>query len=282
MTSAYITIVRPYQWYKNLLIFVGIIFAEKLSETNLYLEVILGFFMLSFMSGVNYIINDVIDIEKDKIHPEKRNRPLPSGKISKNKAIVYAALLFVLSVSVSFKLNPLFGVSVLVIFLIAQAYSMYLKNIVFADVITIGVNFVLRALSGAYLISVTASSWMILCTFLLALFLALCKRKGDLKELGENAPKHRPVFKYYTPELLMTTITAASSMLIISYAMYCFLRTSNLMMITIPITTFLIFRYLHLLDSHNPIVRNPERVFLDSQMLSGMVIWFIMVLLILY
>jgi 4-hydroxybenzoate polyprenyltransferase len=238
--------------------------------------------MLSFISGVNYIINDIIDIDKDKIHPEKRNRPLPSGNISKNKAIIYAVFLFVLSVFVSFKLNLLFGMSVLAIFLIAQTYSVYLKNIVFADVITISVNFVLRALSGAYIISVKASSWLILCTFLLALFLALCKRKGDLEELGDNASKHRSVFKYYTPELLMTAITVTSSILILSYAMYCFLRTNSLMMVTIPIATFLIFRYLYLLDSHNPIVKNPEGVFFDKQMVIGMGMWIITTLLILY
>ena len=279
-----IEILRPHQWYKNLLIFMPIIFSTNLRNVELYPIVLTGFVLLCCISSVNYIINDLRDIEADKKHPEKRNRPLPSGRISKRQALIYAIFLFIISISVSFYLNALFGASVLALFLTVLIYTLYLKNIVFIDVITISADFVIRAVAGGFIISLMISPWLILCAFLLALFLALCKRKGDLEKLGgENAAEHKEIFRYYTPELLTITITSASSMLILSYAMYCFLASeSNLMMITIPIAIFLIFRYLYLVYSHSSVARSPEKVFLDKQMIIGMIIWLGMILTILY
>ena len=279
-----IEILRPHQWYKNLLIFIPLIFSLNFKNVELYPIVLTGFVLLCCISGVNYIINDIKDIESDKKHPEKGNRPLPSDRISKRQAMTYAIFLFIISISVSFYLNTLFGVSVLALFLTVLTYTIYLKNIVFVDVITISTDFVIRAVAGCLIISEIISPWLILCAFLLALFLALCKRKGDLEQLGdENAAEHKEIFNYYTPELLTITITSMSSVLILSYAMYCFLASeSNLMMVTIPIAIFLIFRYLYLVYSHSSVARSPEKVFLDKQMIIGMIIWLGIVLTILY
>lgn len=283
MISSYIEIIRPHQWYKNLLIFIGIIFAGKIGELNLFPALIIGFFMLSLVSGVNYIINDLRDLEKDSQHPEKKSRPLPSGKISKSAAIIYAVILLLFSIVGSFKLSLLFGISALAIFLTSQMYTFWLKNIVFADVITIAINFVWRAVSGTFLISVRVSPWLIICTFLLALFLALCKRKGDLSVLGENAPKHKEVLNHYTPELLNASIAITAATLILSYSLYSSQALhSGLLMLTIPVATFLVFRYLYLTYSGSPIDRNPETVFLDKQFAVGMALWLAMTLLILY
>jgi 4-hydroxybenzoate polyprenyltransferase len=283
MVTPYLEILRPNQWYKNLLIFIGIIFAGKVEDFSLYQLIFSGFLMLSLISGVNYIINDIVDMEKDKQHPEKRNRPLPSGRISKKAVIFYGGLLFIVSNIVSFRLNFFFGLSVLALFLTAQLYTFWLKNIIFADVIAIAIDFVWRAVSGAFIISVTASPWLIVCTFLLALFLAFCKRKGDMFLLGEKASNHREVLDHYTSEILNISIAITASTLILSYSMYSFQAThSGMMMVTIPVATFLVFRYLYLTYSNSPISRNAEKILFDRQFMVGMIIWFVMAFSILY
>lgn len=282
MVSPYLTIIRPNQWYKNLLIFIGLIFAKRFTEIGLYPILILGFFMLSLVSGASYIINDIVDIDQDRKHPEKKHRPLPSGKISKRAAAIYATFLLVTSVAISFKLNPLFGTTVLALFITSQLYTFWLKKIVFADVITIGVDFIWRAVSGVFLIQVKFSYWIVLCTFLLALLLALCKRKGDMLALGEKAPAHKEVLNFYTPELLNMSITMVASTLIVSYSMYSFISSpTGLMITTVPVATFLIFRYIYLVYINNPVSRHPEKVFFDKQFAVGLIIWLFMTLLIL-
>ena len=280
----YIEVLRPQQWYKNLLVFVGIVFAGRMTDITLYPTVMLGFFILSIVSGAGYIINDIVDIKKDKLHPKKKNRPLPSGRISPGTSAVYAAGLLIFSLATSFKINPLFGVTVFLLFLTSQLYTLWLKNIVFADVITIAINFVWRAISGVFIISSSwGSSWFILCTFLLALFIALCKRRGDLIALGGSAPKHKSVLNHYNIEILNVAITLMASSLIVSYAMYSFLaHTSRTMMLTIPIATFLVFRYLFLVYTGQEVSMNPEKIFLDRQFITGLIIWLVVALAVLY
>ena len=279
----YIEILRPQQWYKNLLVFVGIVFAGKMTDIALYPKVVLGFFVLSLVSGVGYIINDIADIKRDKLHPKKRNRPLPSGRITQGTAAVYAAVLLVVSLAVSFKINLLFGATASLLFLTSLLYTFWLKNIVFADVITISVNFVWRAASGAFIISGWGSSWLMLCTFLLALFLALCKRRGDLLALGGSAPEHKNVLRNYNIEILNVATTLTASSLIVSYAMYSFLaHSSSIMMLTIPVATFLILRYLYLAYSDLEISMNPEKIFLDRQFITGLGIWLTVEFVVLY
>lgn len=282
MVSPYITILRPHQWYKNLLIFVGLIFAEKFTETGLYPLVILGLFMLCLVSGANYIINDIVDIERDRENSEKRNRPLPAGKISKKIAAIYAALLLIISVGVSFKLNTLFGASVLALFLTSQLYTLWLKKIVFADVITIGIGFIWRVVSGVFLIQVKFSYWIVLCTLLLAILLALCKRKGEAEKLQDKAPAHKEVLDSYTPEILNIGITITASALLLSYSMYSFIASpTGLMITTVPVAIFLVFRYLYLTHSGSPVSRHPERAFSDKQFVAGLITWLAMTFLIL-
>src|SRR3989338_10440056 len=194
----YFNLFRARQWYKNLVIFLAIIFGGKLLDIQRWETLLLGFIALCIISSSNYIINDIIDFRKDRLHPEKKNRPLAAGKIS----LVNAFLCFLILVTGGFYLAYLLSVNFfllsLSLFFINQVYSFTLKNEPFADLISISTNFVIRAVSGSVLINLDISPWLILCTFFLALFLGSAKRHSEVLLLKNNAEQHRPVLKYYT------------------------------------------------------------------------------------
>ncbi len=275
-----IKLLRPQQWYKNGLVYIGGFFGESIFELETFLLLTAGFFCLCGISSVNYIINDLHDLEKDKLHPEKRHRPLPSGKLSKGTAIFAAVVLFTTFSLISIALDVRFAICVLGVFFISQIYSFQLKHVVFADVSLIAINYVLRAVSGCYLAEVRISPWLVLCGFLAALLLALCKRRADLAFLGDNAAQHRPVFQFYSLSLLDQAISISAGMTIISYALYSIEREpgGGLLILSVPLFTFLIFRYIYLLQAQSQIARNPERLFMDYQLLLGgiaLIIFFI-------
>ncbi len=239
--------------------------------------------MLCLISGANYILNDIVDFEKDRKHPEKKNRPIASGRVGKGKAFAFAVILLIISLGISYYVHFGFFIFALGFFVLTQFYSLFLKHIIFADVTAISINFVLRAVAGAVLINVYVSPWLIVCTFFFALFLALCKRGGDITLLKEEAKNTRKVLKYYSKELVYMSIATSAATLLLSYSMYSFLAAEGyLMMLTIPVVTFLIFRYLYLSISFPKIVRHPEKIFRDKQTMAGMILWVLMVFLILY
>jgi len=283
MIGDYLRILRPAQWYKNLLVFLGIVFAKEFLVFSLYPILLLGFFLLCLLSGANYIINDIVDFENDRKHPEKRNRPIASGRVSKGKASVFAVVLVLTSLGISYHIHFGFFIFAVGFFVLTQFYTFFLKHVIFADVTTISINFVLRAVAGAVLINVYVSPWLIVCTFFFALFLALCKRSGDIALLKDEAKNTRKVLRYYTKELINISVATSAATLLLSYAMYSFLAAEGyLMMLTIPVVTFLVFRYLYLSISHPKIVRHPEKIFKDKQAVAGMAVWILMVFLILY
>lgn len=292
--SAYVRLMRPHQYYKNVLIFIGIIFGEKLDKFDLYLPLMIGFFLLCFMSSTSYIVNDIRDLEKDRVHPEKASRPLPSGLISPIAAYTFASFLFLISLGGALVIDtiylnrdvPTFSISLLAIFLTSQAYNLALKDIAFADVSAIALNYVFRAISGCYLVAVAVSPWLIIIGYLFALFLALCKRKGDLLFLGaEKAAEHKPVFEAYSTEILDQAISIVASSMIFSYAIYTFIdidlenetlalsSRAGIMIATIPLVTFAVFRYLYLLNTEGKIARKTEMIFFDRQLLlAGLIV----------
>ena len=281
--SALIEIVRPKQWYKNLVIFLGVVFSHNLFVNNMLIKSIFAFILISMFSGIGYIINDVIDLEKDKQHPTKKNRPLPSGRIEKDEAVMFAIFLFLIATYFSFQLNYLFGIVSLIFFLISLLYSFSLRNLFLIDAITIAVNFTLRAILGVVVIDVYLSPWLVLCTFLLALFLALGKRRSELNFLGKKAIKHRKVLKYYNSSLTDSLLVFSMATLFISYCIYCaIVQTNTIMMFTIPFVTFLLFKYMYYIFSNHRISMNTELIFKDKQMLIGMVVCGILVLVALY
>ena len=273
---------RPKQWTKNLLVFAGILFSKNLFDYSLLITAILGFCILSLVSGSVYLINDINDLEEDKKHPRKCYRPLPSGQISVKQAIIGLLLIFSFSITTSFFINTYFGIVTIIYFLIVNLYTFYLKKIVILDVLSISIGFVLRAIAGVVIVETYISPWLIICTVLLALFLALSKRRHELSILKEEARLHRKVLQEYTIPYLDQMITIVTAGTIVSYSLYTFNSESIYLMATIPFVLYGIFRYLYLIHKHN-MGGSPEIIFLeDKPLLINIGLWGIVCAFILY
>lgn len=272
---------RPKQWYKNLVIFIGIAFSLNLLNINLWIIIISAFFIFCLLSGSIYLINDVLDIEKDRKHPKKRERPLPSGKLKPYQAIVAATTFTLIALVGSYLINLPFFIISLAFFLLIMLYSLYLKNFIIVDIMIISTGFVMRAVAGALAISVIVSPWLIICAFLLALFLALGKRRHELFLLGDKVNEHRQSLDSFSTEMLDQMIIITTSTLIMSYSLYTFFTGKLLMMITIPFAFYGIFRYLFLIHSEN-MGGEPEMIFKDKGMVLSIILWALVVFLVLY
>jgi 4-hydroxybenzoate polyprenyltransferase len=272
---------RPKQWYKNLIIFVAIVFSGNIGEWTAWFNSITAFCVFCLISGSVYTINDIVDAEKDRQHPVKRNRPIASGKIKKEQALAFAVFLLILSLSVAFSLNTALGIVSSSYFLLFLLYSLFLKHMVIIDVITISVGFVMRAVAGAVAIDVMFSPWLVICTFLLAMFLGLGKRRHEIFLLGDNATNHRKILQEYSVMMLEQMIAIITAALIVSYSMYTFFSDGFYMMMTIPLAVYGLFRYLFLVHSVN-FGGEPELLFKDKGLVACMVVWTTMVLLIMY
>lgn len=193
---------RPKQWYKNLVIFIGIAFSLNLLNPNLWITVVSAFIIFCLLSGSIYLINDVLDKEKDQKHPKKSKRPVPAGELKPLPAVFAGVALIITALFWSYFINmPFFSISI-AFFLLMLVYSVFLKDFIIVDMLVISTGFVLRAIAGALAISVVVSPWLIICTFLLALFLALGKRRHELFLLGEEARIHRQSMDGYSTDML--------------------------------------------------------------------------------
>lgn len=278
----YFNLLRPYQWYKNLLIFLVIVFSGNLFDINLLLLTILGFVSLIMISSVNYIINDIIDIKKDKYHPEKALRPLASGKIRIWQAVIIASILFIGSILIAYLLADFFLYSILFLFGFTQLYSFVLKKEAYADVLAISINFIVRASVGAFIIGVYISPWLILVIFFLALFLTLGKRKSDLIFLKEKAVNHKQSLKHYSKEIIDMLMMISTSGVVITYSLYCIFGGHNLMLLTLPFVLYALFRYNYLVYSGSKIGRHPHKIFKDVRIMITILIWLIITAFALY
>ncbi len=283
MLIALIKSLRPTQWTKNGLLFVGYIFSIQHghSLTDL-LRVIASFVIFCGVSGSIYLINDVVDREQDRLHPRKRKRPIASGALPVPVAIVAAGLLMTGGVWTAFLLNAPFGILTLGYIVLTVSYSAGLKRLVIIDVLALTGGFVIRAVAGAKVIDVPISSWLLLCATLLALFLGLAKRRGELVSLDLNGANHRKTLAEYTIPMLdqMLGVTASSSLM--AYCLYTFTAVSVVtgkpnpaMMVTVPFVVYGLFRYLFLIHADS-ITDSPELVLLrDKPMLLNMVLYVI-------
>lgn len=281
MLKELIISMRPRQWYKNVVIFIGIVFSLNLLNLSLWIDAITAFIIFCVLSGSIYIINDVLDVEKDKSHPKKRQRPIPSGRLKINYAIISFVLLVVISLGVSYMINLFFFISALTFFMLLLIYSIFLKNIIIVDIMVISTGFVLRAIAGCLAVGVIISPWLIICAFLLALFLGIGKRRHELVLLGKNAANHRKILDGYNTEMLdqMTNIT--TSALIMSYSLYTFFTGKIFIMLTIPFVVYGLFRYIYLVHAEN-FGGEPEMLFKDKGMLLSMILWVLLVMIVLY
>ena len=261
------------QWYKNLLVFLPIIFVGRLFSLPLLKATALGFVSLCLCSSFNYIVNDIVDRRKDRAHPEKRTRPIAAGRIPVIAALVWGAILLLAGLWLAFALNKVFFYSVGFIVVLTQLYSFILKKVAFADILAVAVNFVVRAVSGAFIIGVTISPWLVLCTFFFALFLLAGKRYADLAFLGSRAAMHKETLRVYTKDVANALMIVATALLIAAYGAFALLGTHPQLAYSIPFALFVIFRYFSLIYVGAPIARHPELVFRDWKMLVGMLLW---------
>jgi 4-hydroxybenzoate polyprenyltransferase len=285
MLKALFISVRPKQWVKNLIIFAPLIFSRSLTDWDRTLWVSIAFGLFCLLTGSVYLLNDLMDIEKDRLHPRKRLRPLPSGQLAAPVAIVALLLLSGGSLTASFLISPAFGTVATLYFLINLLYSLWLKHIVIVDVMLIALGFVLRVVAGAVVIAVGASSWLLMCTIMLALFLGIAKRKNELVLLNEAAEGHRKVLEHYNHAFLDQMITIVTTGTIMSYALYAIAPghdadSVNSLIYTVPFVLYGIFRYLYLVNVREE-GGSPTQVLLtDKPTLINVVLWLAACLLI--
>jgi 4-hydroxybenzoate polyprenyltransferase len=273
-THAVLAALRPRQWAKNLLLLAGILFAAKLGDAGRWLEALAALAAYCAASSAAYLLNDVRDAGHDRAHPLKRRRPIARGELSVRNALLLAAALALAAVGVGTALG-LASLACLLAFCVMQAaYTLRLKHLVLIDVLTISGLFVLRAAAGAIAVDVRISPWLLLCTGLLALFLALGKRRAELVLVGVRQTSGRPVLDGYSLGLVDQLIAIVAAATIVAYSLYTVTaRDSDALMATIPFVVFGLFRYL-LLVHRRAAGEEPENVLLsDWPILATVAVW---------
>jgi 4-hydroxybenzoate polyprenyltransferase len=286
---ALIKTMRPRQWTKNVVIFAALVFDRQLSPNNLpaILYTTAGFIIFCLLSGIVYVINDIADVEADRNHPDKRTRPIASGKLPIPLARTFVIVALVVLIPLSFLLSVQFAIIALSYLALNLAYSFKLKHIPLLDVLAIALGFVLRVGAGVVLISVARfSPWLYVVTTLGSLYMGFGKRRAELALLAGGANATRKVLDGYTLPLLDQLITIVSGTTIVAYSLYTFsapnLPDNHIMMLTIPFVLYGIFRYLYLIQvKHSG--GAPEEVLLSDRPLQATIIlWGVSVLFIFY
>jgi 4-hydroxybenzoate polyprenyltransferase len=289
MFKALLKTMRPRQWPKNGFVLAAVIFDRQLSINNpvpLFRSLI-GFMLFTFLSAAVYIINDLSDVEADRAHPTKRNRPIASGKLPIPVAIGAAVALLLIAFPISYLLSPGFFYVTVTYFLLNLAYSKRLKHIPLIDVIVLASFYVLRVGGGVTIIHVERfSPWLYVCTTLLALFIGFGKRRAELTLLEDGAMSHRRVLEGYNLTLLDQLITIVCSTTVLAYSLYTFsapnLPDNHTMMLTIPFVMYGIFRYLYLIQIKHEGGAPEELVLLDRPLQLTMGLYAVSILLIIY
>jgi 4-hydroxybenzoate polyprenyltransferase len=285
--AAVLVSLRPRQWVKNLFVFAGLVFGQRLFTPALW-PALAAFGIFCVLSGAIYLVNDVADRDKDRLHPKKRERPIAAGRLSARVALGVAVVLVAGGLVGAAALSGgVLLVSVAYVALLA-AYSVWLKHIVIVDVLTVALGFVLRALAGTLAIDVAISGWLLICTVLIALFLALGKRRHEYLTLEADAARHRPILAEYSAGLLDQMIAVVTASTVTAYALYTMSPETvakfhtQLLPATLPFVLYGIFRYLYLLYRRR-LGGNPSELFLnDRALLVNTVCWVVAVLLIIY
>jgi len=279
---------RPRQWIKNLLIFAALIFAKKLTDPVCLAHALLAFVLFCLVSGGVYLFNDMLDRDRDRLHPVKSRRPLASGRLPMNVALPAALVLLTAAIAASFSLSLPFGATALVYLLVNIAYSSWLKEVVILDVMFVGFGFVLRALAGAVAIDVEISPWLILCTILLALFLAFCKRRQELEMLAGEAGDHRLALRDYSVGFLDQMISIVTASTVVCYSFYTISPEveeklgTHYLFLTIPLVLYGIFRYLYLVHRRGEGGNPATALLTDRSLLICVALWAAVVCVILY
>lgn len=288
MLKNIILTLRPKQWSKNLIIFAGIVFSRNLLKVDYLLKSIFAFIIFCILSGVTYTINDIVDRKADQKHPEKSKRPIASGKLNVRTAIIFALVLVLISLISAYQLNFSFFIIAISYFSLMLLYSFVFKKVVILDVIIVAAGFALRTFAGTIVIAVEISVWLFLCSILLALFLAISKRRHELVFLEDGGLSHRTVLGHYSKQLLDQLISIVTAATIIAYSIYTIapetitkFHSKNLVL-TIPFVLYGIFRYLYLIYQKQ-LGGSPERILLeDRPLITSILLWLISIGVIIY
>jgi len=276
-------LLRINQWYKNIIIFLPLVFSLQFFFSDAVLVSVLGFIALCLVSSAGYIRNDIIDLEADKHHPTKRNRPLPSGKITISRAVGILIILLGVGLVLSFFLNWKFGIMVILLAANTEIYSNWLKKIIFLDIFSISGNFIIRAISGVVLIESPLSPWLILGILFVALFLAVIKRRSEFEIMKDTAKNHREVLNQYNKSTLNSILLISSIMIITTYSLYAMDSVAQdwRLVITVPIVVYIVFRQIHLSTINNE--KNvSDNILKDKGTGLAIIVYSIMTLYLLY
>jgi 4-hydroxybenzoate polyprenyltransferase len=270
---------RPHQWIKNCVVFAALIFARRFTDVDSVLDASLTFGLFCAVSSAVYLINDLLDVKADRLHPEKSLRPIASGQVSRNTAVLTAVVLAAAAVGGAWWLAPPVAGVLLTYLVMNLAYSLWLKRVVILDVMVLAAGFLLRAVAGGLVLQVEISSWLILCATLLSLFLGFCKRRNELVVLQGSAGEHRFILREYSLPFLDQMISVVTASTLVAYCFYTLspevqgkLGTDGLPW-TIPFVLYGIFRYLYLVYQRSE-GGSPTRVFYtDRPLLIDVALW---------
>jgi 4-hydroxybenzoate polyprenyltransferase len=285
--GAVVSSLRPRQWTKNLVVFAGLIFSQQLLTPRAWLAAA-AFLIFCILSGAIYLFNDVLDIENDRQHPAKRYRPVASGALPRHVALGVWLVLLVGGLALSFALSMRFGLVATTYGALLTAYSVWFKHVVILDVLVLAIGFVLRAIAGAVAVDVDISGWLLICTILVALLLAIGKRRQEALSLSGQATEHRPILAEYSERFLDQMIGVVSASTVTAYALYTMSPETvakfhtRLLPLTLPFVLYGIFRYLYLLY-HRDLGGNPSDLLLsDRALLVNIVLWMAVLLVLIY
>lgn len=279
MAAALFAAMRPKQWTKNLFVYIALVFTDRWNSFGIATA---AFLLFCLVSGSIYLFNDVADREQDRLHPVKCKRPIASGRLPWQAALVAGVLLGCGGVAVSFLINLKFGLAALAYFVLQIAYTSWLKHLVLLDVFAIAAGFVLRAVAGAFAIQVENSVWLLVCTLQLSLFLAFGKRRHEIVSLEGQAANHRRILSQYSVPFLDQMIGIVLGGLIVSYALYVITSPTSIahkwMVITLPNVMYGMFRYLYLIHIEHK-GGSPETILLeDRPMQLNLLLWVLLVI----
>ena len=278
---------RPRQWIKNVFVFAALVFDQKLTDWPLLGKTIVAFILFCMISSTVYIMNDLVDLEKDKQHPKKKRRALPSGQLQPWFAILSAIAILAVCLPLSFWLDPYFGLIIVTYFLLNIAYSFKLKNIVIIDVMVVTAGFVLRVAAGVIIVDAARfSPWLYLSILFLGLFLSIGRRRHEITLLQEGANSHRKILEEYNLKLLDDMTHLVTTAAVISYSLYTFsavnLPANHSMMLTIPFVLYGVFRYQYLIHVKGEGGAPEMLLYTDLPLLVALVLWGAAVVLVMY
>ena len=277
-------LLRVNQWIKNVFIFTPIVFAQKVFDGRSLIKVTVAALLFCMLTSCVYILNDIVDVEKDILHPKKKLRPIANGEVSKKNALILVSILLPIAIVCGILLDWSFGIVMVLYFCNNYLYSYFLKRKIIVDVLSIAIGFVLRVMAGAEVINVYISPWILMCTLFLALLLGLSKRRSEILLLGQDAAQFRENLADYSIELIDNMLSVVIAVTLAAYSMYTFFSQNDtyLMILTIPSVVYGIFRYQYLVYVRHEGGMPEETILMDKPLIMTMGLWILVVAVAIY